>query len=169
MSNFFKEFKEFALKGNMIDLAVGMIVGGAFTSIVSSLVDDIINPFLGIFTGKIDFASLFVTLDGKDYASMKEATDAGAAVIKYGSFISALINFLTMALVVFLLVRAINRAKDKLMSEPDEAVTIKECPLFKSEIPVDAVRCPNCTSILNDDVQAAVDAALKTAEAEPAQ
>ena len=111
MKGFFREFKEFALKGNMMDLAVGMIIGAAFTAIVQSLVNDIINPFLGIFTGKINFSDLFIALDGKEYASLAAAEKAGAAVIKYGSFLSALINFLIMALVVFLLVKGLNKLR----------------------------------------------------------
>lgn len=164
MKKFLAEFKEFALKGNMMDLAVGMIIGAAFTAIVQSLVNDIINPIIGIFAGKVDFANLFIALDGKDYATLKAATDAGAAVIKIGSFISALINFIIMALVVFLIVKGLNKLRSagekKLGKNQEEAApTTKVCPYCKSEIPVDAVRCPHCTSVL--DEKAAADGIAK--------
>lgn len=142
-----KEFKEFALKGSMMDLAVGMIIGAAFTAIVQSLVDDILNPIIGLFAGKLDFSSLFIALDGKHYASLKAAEDAGAAVIKYGSFISALINFLIMAFVVFLIVKGLNKMRDSVTKEKaEEAPTTRVCPYCRSEISVEATRCPNCTS-----------------------
>ena len=104
MKKFLKEFKEFATRGNMFDLAIGIIIGGAFTTIVNSLVNDIINPVLGIFTGSIDFSNLFVSLDGNHYDTLAAAEAAGANVFKYGSFISNVINFIIMALVVFVLV-----------------------------------------------------------------
>ncbi|MDO4943284.1 MAG: large conductance mechanosensitive channel protein MscL [Lachnospiraceae bacterium] len=147
MKKFLNEFKEFAMRGNMIDLAVGIIIGGAFTTIVNSLVNDVINPILGLVIGKIDFSSLFITLDGKSYASLKAAEEAGAAVLKYGSFISNLINFLIMAFVVFMLVKIIAKLTPKTEEKP-EVPTTKVCPYCKSEISIDAVRCPNCTSEL---------------------
>lgn len=150
MKKFVREFKEFALKGNMMDLAIGMIIGSAFTSIVSSLVNDIINPFLGLFTGHIDFSNLFIALDGNEYASLEEAVSAGAAVIKYGSFISNVINFIIMALVVFLIVKFINRMRDGLIRKEKEVPTTKTCPYCQSEISIMATRCPNCTSHLTD-------------------
>ena len=143
-----KEFKEFALKGNMMDLAVGMIIGSAFTSIVNSLVADVINPVLGIFTGKINFNNLFLALDGNSYKTLSAAEDAGVAVIKYGSFISNLINFLIMAFIVFLFVKGINHLR-KTMETPEEIVpTTKKCPFCQSEIDIHATRCPHCTSEL---------------------
>ena len=111
MKKFIQEFKEFALKGNMMDLAIGMIIGSAFTGIVNSLVNDIINPILGIFTGKIDFSNLFLTLDGSHYETLAAAEKAGAAVFKYGSFISNVINFIIMALVVFCIVKFLNKLR----------------------------------------------------------
>ncbi len=154
MKKFFKEFKEFALKGNMIDLAIGMIIGAAFNKIVSSLVNDIIMPVLGIFTGKIDFAKLFVALDGKHYETLTEAEEAGAACIRYGAFVSGLIDFLIMALVVFIIVKQINRvrnlAKKKENDAEEKKPTKKICPFCKSEIAIDATRCPHCTSQLED-------------------
>ncbi|MCD7981371.1 MAG: large conductance mechanosensitive channel protein MscL [Clostridiales bacterium] len=150
MKKFLNEFKEFALKGNMMDLAVGIIIGAAFTAIVSSLVDDIINPFLGLFTGHIDFSNLFVALDGQEYATLEAAESAGAAVIKYGSFVSNVINFIIMALVVFLIVKVINVMRERMEKKPEEAPTTKNCPYCRSEINIEATRCPNCTSQLID-------------------
>lgn len=154
MKKFIQEFKEFAMRGNMMDLAIGMIIGAAFTAIVNSLVNDVINPLLGIFTGKIDFANLFITLDGSEYATLADAEAAGAAVFKYGSFISNVINFIIMALVVFCIVKVINTMRDKMTKKeeaPAEEPTTKECPFCKSEINITATRCPNCTSILSED------------------
>lgn len=146
-----KDFRDFAIRGNMMDLAVGMIIGAAFTSIVKSLVDDVINPVLGMFTGKIDFGNLFIALDGKNYETLEAATTAGAAVIKYGSFVSALINFIIMALVVFMIVKAVNKMRDiGKKPEPEAAPTTKECPFCKSDIAIAATRCPHCTSIIEE-------------------
>lgn len=147
MKKFLNEFKEFAMRGNMIDLAVGIIIGGAFTTIVNSLVNDVINPILGLVIGRIDFSSLFITLDGQSYTSLKAAEEAGAAVLKYGSFISNLINFMIMAFVVFMLVKIIAKLTPKAEAKP-EVPTTKVCPYCKSEISIDAVKCPNCTSEL---------------------
>lgn len=106
-----KEFKEFALKGNMVDLAVGIIIGGAFNTLVKSLVDDLIMPLLSIFTGKVDFSSWFVAVNGKDYKTIADAQAAGVATINYGIFISGLLNFIIMAFVVFLIVKTINKLR----------------------------------------------------------
>lgn len=145
----FKEFKEFAVKGNMMDLAVGMIIGSAFTSIVSSLVNDIFMPVISIFTGKLDFSNLFLALDGNHYPTLAAAQEAGAATLSYGSFISGLINFLIMALVVFMIVKALNKLKKE---EPKVvAPTTQKCPFCKSEIALDATRCPYCTSQLGEE------------------
>ena len=142
-----KEFKEFALKGNMIDLAVGVIIGGAFNSLVTSLVDNIIMPVISIFTGKIDFSNLFLSLDGKEYDTLAQAQKAGAATLNYGTFITGLLNFIIMAFVVFLLVKAMNKLRTH-KEVPQEATT-KICPHCKSEIHIDADRCPHCTSKLD--------------------
>ncbi|MDO5611829.1 MAG: large conductance mechanosensitive channel protein MscL [Paracoccus sp. (in: a-proteobacteria)] len=107
-----QEFKDFIAKGNVMDMAVGIIIGAAFTAIVTSLVSDLINPVIGLITGGIDFSNLFINLTSTDYASLKAAQDAGAAVFAYGSFITAVINFLIIAFVVFLLVKGVNRIKD---------------------------------------------------------
>lgn len=142
-----KEFKKFALRGNMIDLAVGIIIGGAFQGIVNSLVNDIIMPILGVFTKKINFNSLFITLDGKHYDTLALAEAASAPVVKYGAFISGLINFLIMAFVVFILVKWINKLKKP---EPVAAPSTKQCPYCITDIKLDATRCPHCTSELGD-------------------
>ena len=135
----------------MIDLAVGMIIGSAFTSIVNSLVNDCVMPLLGLLTGKIDFSNLFIALDGNTYATLADAEAVDAAVFKYGSFISNVINFVIMAFVIFLIVRAINKAKAK-MEKPAEAAapTEKECPYCKSKINIAATRCPQCTAIIDE-------------------
>ena len=135
MKAFMKEFKEFISKGNVMDLAVGVIIGGAFQAIVGSLVNDIIMPLLGIITGGLDFSHLAITV--------------GEAQILYGSFISAIINFLLMALVLFLVIKALNKAKS-LTAKPEEpkAPTTKKCPYCQSDIPLAATRCPHCTTEL---------------------
>ncbi|QIK40362.1 large conductance mechanosensitive channel protein MscL [Pontibrevibacter nitratireducens] len=117
-----QEFKKFIAKGNVMDMAVGIIIGAAFTAIVQSVVKDLINPFVGLFTGGIDFTNLFVVLDGSEYASLVEAQEAGAAVFAYGSFINAVINFLIIAFVVFLLVKGVNRVKENMAKEEEEVM-----------------------------------------------
>ena len=140
-----KEFKEFAMKGNVLDMAIGIIMGTAFGAIVKSLVDDIIMPPIGRLLGNINFADLFINLSGKAYPSLKAAKDAGAATMNYGLFLNTVINFIIVAFVMFLLVRQINRMK----KEPAPAApTTKECKYCLSTIPVKATRCPNCTSQL---------------------
>lgn len=137
-----KEFKKFALKGNMIDLAVGIIIGGAFSSIVNSLVKDVIMPVLSLFTSKINFTDWFIALDGEHYDTLKAAQDAGAATINYGVFLSGVLNFVIMAFVVFMLVRWINKLK-----KPEEAAAdTKKCPYCLTDININATRCPSCTS-----------------------
>lgn len=146
-----KEFKEFAIKGNMIDLAVGVIIGGAFNSLVKSLVDDIIMPLISIVAGKLDFSNWFFALDGKEYATLAEAQKAGAATLNYGTFISGFINFIIMAFVVFLLVKGVNKLRTVGEKPAEEAApTTKTCPFCKSEIAIDAQKCPHCTSELVD-------------------
>ncbi|MBQ7667731.1 MAG: large conductance mechanosensitive channel protein MscL [Clostridia bacterium] len=140
---FLKEFKEFAMKGNVIDLAVGIIIGSAFTAIVTSFVNDIIMPLIAKLTGGLDFSQLFITLDGAKYDNLKAAQDAGAAVLAYGNFITAIINFLIIALVLFIVLKKILMPKKK--EEPAPATT-KECPYCKSEINIEATKCPHCTS-----------------------
>lgn len=138
-----KEFKKFALRGNMIDLAVGIIIGGAFNAIVNSLVNDIVMPLLGIFTKNINFSDWFIALDGVDYGSLAKAEEAGAAVVKYGLFLSNILNFIIMAFVVFLIVKWINKLRKP---EVPTAPTTKKCPYCYSDIHLDATKCPHCTA-----------------------
>lgn len=144
----FKEFKEFAIKGNMIDMAVGIIIGAAFGKVVTSLVEDVIMPPIGLLLGKVDFSSLFVNLSGKEYPSVAAAKAAGAVTINYGLFLNQIISFIIVAFAVFLLVRVMNRLRRQ--EEKVEETTEKECPFCKTEIPLAAVRCPHCTSELSD-------------------
>lgn len=140
----FKEFKEFALKGNVIDLAVAVIMGIAFGAIISSLVNDIIMPVIGYALGGVNFNDLFISLNGTVYPSLAAAKAAGAATINYGVFINTIINFVIVAFVLFLLVRSINQLK----KAPAPAATTKDCPYCFTAIPIPATRCPNCTSEL---------------------
>lgn len=140
---FIGEFKEFALKGNVLDMAVGIIIGAAFGGIVSSLVKDVIMPPIGMLMGGINFADLFITLDGKAYATLAEAQAAAAPTINYGLFINAIINFIIVALAIFVLIRQVNAARKKPV--PPEPNT-KECPYCKESIAKAAVKCPHCTS-----------------------
>jgi large conductance mechanosensitive channel len=145
MRNFWDEFKAFALKGSVLDLAIGIIIGAAFSNIVNSLVNDIIMPPLGLLLNNVDFKELYINLSDTDYESLAAAKDAGAPTINYGMFINALISFLIVALVIFIIVKQINR----LRSKPEELPpTIKECPYCFSNIPIKATRCPECTSQL---------------------
>lgn len=141
-----KEFREFAFKGNVLDLAVGIIIGAAFGKIVSSLVNDIIMPPIGLLLGGVDFSNLYLNLSGGNYASLAEAQEAGAATINYGVFVNVIIEFLIVAFAVFLLVRQVNRLRRE-QPEPADPTT-KECPFCCSTIPLKATRCPNCTSEL---------------------
>ena len=144
-----KEFKEFISKGSVMDLAVGVIIGGAFSKIVSSLVDDIIMPLIGLLLGGADISNYFVTLDGGKYATLAEAQEAGAATLNYGVFLNRIIDFLIIAFVLFLVIKAINKARALTKKpEAEAAPTTKECPYCKSTIDINATRCPNCTSEL---------------------
>lgn len=144
-----KEFKEFALKGNVIDLAVGLIVGAAFGTIVKSLVDDVIMPLIGQLVGKVDFANLYILIsEGKTpgpYASLVDAKTAGAVTWNYGNFVNTIVNFIIIAFSIFMVVKLFNKLKKQ--PKPVEiAPTTKECPYCFSVIPLKATRCPNCTS-----------------------
>jgi large conductance mechanosensitive channel len=141
-----KEFKEFALRGNVLDMAVGIIIGAAFGTVVKSMVDDIIMPPIGRALGHVDFSNLFLALNGQEYANLAAAKAAGAPTINYGIFINNVIAFLIVAFCVFLLVRMVNRWSAK--PAPAAAPTTKECGYCKTEIPIKATRCPNCTSQL---------------------
>lgn len=141
-----KEFKEFAMRGNVLDMAVGIIIGAAFGKIVSSFVSDILMPPIGKLLGGIDFSNLFINLGQGTFDSLKAAKDAGAATINYGLFFNTVIDFLIVAFAIFLLIRQVNRftKKEEAPAEP----TTKECPRCFSEIPIPATRCPSCTSEL---------------------
>ena len=140
-----KEFKEFAMKGNVLDLAIGIIIGTAFGKIVTSFVNDIIMPPIGLLLGNVDLANLYINLSGGTYASLDEAKKAGAAVIAYGAFLNTVLDFVIVAFVVFLLIRQINRMK----KQPAPAdPTTKECKYCLASIPIKATRCPHCTSQL---------------------
>ncbi len=140
-----KEFKTFVMRGNVLDLAVAVIIGAAFGKIVSSAVNDVIMPPIGLIIGKVDFSNLYLNLSGTTYASLAEAQKAGAPVIKYGLFINAAIDFLIVAFVIFLLVRVANRIQQKQETAP-AAPLVKDCPFCLSSIPIKATRCGHCTS-----------------------
>jgi large conductance mechanosensitive channel len=141
-----KEFKEFVMRGNLLDMAIGIVLGVAFGAIITSLVNDIIMPPIGLLLGSVNFSNLFVSLNGQTYPSLDAAKAAGAPTINYGVFINTLINFLIIAFVLFLIIRAINRMrrKQELLATP----TTKECPYCHTQIPIPAIRCPHCTSQL---------------------
>ena len=140
-----KEFKEFAVRGNMVDLAVAVVLGAAFGAVVASLVKDVLMPPIGKLVGGVDFTDLFVALDGRTYPSLKAAKDAGAATINYGLFFNTIINFVLVALALFMVVKGVNR-----MRRPAAAVpTTKDCAYCATAIPIKATRCPHCTSALS--------------------
>ena len=141
-----KEFKEFALKGSVIDLAIGIIIGTAFGKIVTSLVNDVIMPPIGLLLGKVDFSSLYWNISGKSYASLADAQAAGAATINYGVFLNTIIQFIILAFVIFLLIRQINRMNKPV---PAPVPDTRECPHCFTMVSKKADRCPNCTSEIN--------------------
>jgi large conductance mechanosensitive channel len=140
-----KEFRAFIMRGSVIDLAVGIIIGGAFGTIVSSLVKDIIMPPIGLLLGKINFADLYINLTGTAYPTLKAAQEASAATINYGLFINNIINFLLIGVALFFVIKAVNKMK---RPEPVAAPTTKECPYCLTQVPLKATRCPACTSEL---------------------
>ncbi len=142
-----KEFKEFVMRGNVVDLAVGVIIGGAFQTIVTSLVNDVIMPVISLVTGGIDFTNWFISLDGQSFSTLEQAQKAGAATLNYGVFLTNVINFLIMAFVIFMMVKGLNTLARKKEKQEEEPKT-KTCPFCQSEISIKAVRCPNCTSEL---------------------
>ena len=157
MKGFFAEFKKFIMRGNVIDLAVGVIIGGAFQAIVNSLVNDIVSPVLSLATKGVNFADKFIVLttDEVAFATVEAAKEAGYATLNYGGFVTAIINFLIMAFVIFLLVKTINKVSEigkKKDEEPATAEpTTKVCPYCQSEISIKAVKCPNCTSDIPEE------------------
>lgn len=140
-----KEFKEFIMRGNVMDMAVGVIVGGAFNTIVQSLVNDIIMPVISLATGKIDFSNLFISLNGEKYASLAAAQEAGASVFAYGNFIQNILQFLIVAFALFAVIKGMNKLR---RPAPEAAPTTKICPFCKNEVPIEATRCGHCTSEL---------------------
>jgi large conductance mechanosensitive channel len=145
-----KGFKEFAMRGNVIDLAVGVIIGGAFGKIISSLVSDIIMPPIGMLLNGVNFSELFISLDGTKYASLQNAQEAAAPTLNFGLFINNIINFLIVALIVFLFIRVINQFQKQVAPEEPAQATDKDCPFCLSSIPIKASRCPYCTSQLTE-------------------
>ncbi len=146
---FISEFKTFIMRGNVIDLAVGVIIGGAFQKIVNSLVNDIIMPVISLLTGGIDFSNWFLVLGEGEFATAAAAKEAGVATLNYGTFLSTALDFLIMAFVIFLIIKGINGISEKLKKEKVEepaAPTTKVCPYCKSEIDIAATKCPHCTS-----------------------
>ncbi len=144
----FKEFKEFAMRGNVLDLAIGVILGAAFGKIVSSFVNDILMPPISLLLGNVDFSNLFIALSGGSYATLAQAEEAGAITLNYGLFINMVVDFILVAFVIFLMVRQINRMLREEESPPPPPST-KECPFCISTIAIQATRCPNCTSELS--------------------
>jgi large conductance mechanosensitive channel len=143
----FKEFKTFILRGNVLDLAIGVVIGAAFGKIVASLVADLLNPVIGLATGKIDFSNLFISLNGQSYATLADAKKAAAPTINYGIFINTVIEFLIVAFVIFLIVKQVNRLMPAPPPAPPPAPTAT-CPECLSSIPAGAKRCAQCTSVL---------------------
>jgi len=141
----FKEFKEFAMKGNVLDMAVGIIIGAAFGKIISSFVSDLLMPIIGLLLGKVDFSNLFITLSGQSYPTIAAAKAAGAATFNYGIFINTVIDFLIIAFAIFLMIKQVNRFKRQ---PPAADPTTKDCSFCASAIPIKASRCPHCTSQL---------------------
>jgi large conductance mechanosensitive channel len=144
----FKEFKAFIMRGNVLDLAVAVIIGGAFGKVVTSFVNDVIMPPIGLLLGNVDFANLFLNLSGASYKTLEEAKKAGAPTIAYGIFFNAVIDFLIVAAVIFLVVRTANRLQQLRAAPAPAAPTTKDCPYCLSSIAIKATRCPHCTSEL---------------------
>jgi large conductance mechanosensitive channel len=142
-----QEFKAFVLRGNVIDLAVGIIIGAAFSGIINSLVKDILMPPVGLLMGGVDFSNLFFALNGQAYPSLAAAQEAGAPTINYGLFLNTIINFLIVALAMFILIKQVNRLM-RAKPKPEETPTTKDCPFCMSTIHIKATRCPECTSEL---------------------
>ncbi len=140
-----KEFKAFVMRGNVIDMAVGIIIGAAFGKIVSSFVSDVLMPPIGLLLGKVDFSNLFIDLSGRNFLTLKDAKAAGAVTVNYGVFINTILDFVIIAFAIFLLIRQVNRLKRE---EPAAAPSTKECPYCLSAIPIKASRCAHCTSEL---------------------
>ncbi len=148
MKKFIEEFKAFAMRGNVVDMAIGVIIGGAFGKITTSLVNDIFMPILGLLTGGINFGGLFYALDGKSYVSMEAAAEAGVGTLNYGAFIQCVIDFVLVALCMFIVIKVMNKMKKPELA-PAPAKAPRLCPFCRTEIADDATRCPHCTSMLD--------------------
>ena len=144
----FKEFKEFAMRGNVLDMAVGIVIGAAFGKIVSSFVEDVLMPPLGLLLGKVDFSNLFINLSGKSFETLSAAKAAGAPTLNYGVFLNVVINFVIVAFAIFILVRAVNKLKRE-EKAPAAAPTTKACPQCLMDVPLAAKKCGHCTSQLS--------------------
>jgi large conductance mechanosensitive channel len=143
-----KEFKEFALKGNVMDLAVGVIIGGAFGKLITSLVNDIIMPLIGLLLGKVDFSNLFITLGDGVFKTVADAKAAGVATLNYGLFLNSILDFVIIAFSIFLVIKQMNRFKPKKIEPIVVPANIRNCPYCFSEVHINATRCPHCTSEL---------------------
>jgi len=142
-----KEFKEFVIKGNVLDMAVGIIIGAAFGKVVSSFVTDVLMPPIGLLLGKVDFSNLFISLSGQSFESLADAKKAGAATLNYGLFLNTTIDFLIVGFAIFIVVKQVNRLKRE---APAAAPTTRACPFCVTDIPLKATRCPHCTSALTE-------------------
>jgi large conductance mechanosensitive channel len=140
-----KEFKEFVVKGNVLDMAVGIIIGASFGKVVTSFVNDVMMPPIGLLLGKVDFSNLFINISGKSFESLVDAKKAGAATLNYGLFLNTTIDFLIVGFAIFILVRQVNRLKRQ---TPAAAPVTRKCPFCFTDIPVKATRCPHCTSTI---------------------
>lgn len=151
MKHIIDEFKQFIIRGNVLDLAVGVIIGAAFQKIISSMVNDIIMPIISLCTGGIDFTNWFIALDGKSYVTLIQAQAAGSPTLNYGTFLTEVINFLIMAFVIFMMVKIMNTLANKVKKETtkEHIDHQKQCPYCMSAIDINASRCPHCTSLLN--------------------
>jgi large conductance mechanosensitive channel len=152
----FKEFRAFVMRGNVLDLAVGVIIGAAFGKIVTSLVNDILMPPIGFLLGGIDFSNFFISMNGQAFGSLADAQAAGAPTLNYGLFINNILDFLIVALAIFLLIRQVNRFQAKAPVAPTAAVVTQDCPYCQSVISIKAVRCPYCTSHIEPASQVAL-------------
>lgn len=152
MAGMWKEFKQFAIKGNMIDLAVGVIIGAAFSKVVTSIVNDLVMPVVGQILGKVNFPELFISLNGKSYSTLEEAKADAAATLNYGLFINTMLDFLIVAFVIFIAVKQINKVRKRFEKSsepaPDPKAGLKDCPECLSEIPEKATRCKYCTAVV---------------------
>lgn len=148
MKKFLEDFKAFAMRGNVVDMAVGVIIGSAFGKITTSLVNDVFMPLLGLLTGGVNFGGMFYALDGRTYASMEAAAEAGVGTVNYGQFIQCIIDFILVAFCMFLVVRLMNKLHRKQEPAAEPTKEPRLCPFCKTEIHEDATRCPHCTSVL---------------------